>query len=256
MTKFVTTDYEMFKIIEKNREILRGPYEKLKKSILEKNCLKEKPILVDKDFRVLDGQHRLAIARDLDLPIYYEISESVNESDMHLLQTQTAWKPKDFLRYYAKGGNENYAKLEKFMEKTGLDLSHALLTLEGPTFLRNKSITFVFNKGKFVFPDTHRVNAALSNLEKINVFLDFICQKTPEHKAMLGTSTLKRALLFFFNMPNVDFDEFMKKLELKLHLFHHCSRYQDYLKIFETIYNFRRREPISVAKQFFGTEDV
>ena len=60
----------MFKRVEGNRPINERYVTELKKEIERKNLLHVNPILVSDDYTVIDGQHRLAIAQDLGVPIY------------------------------------------------------------------------------------------------------------------------------------------------------------------------------------------
>ena len=56
-----TCDLGIFKILEGNRNINLGHVERLVKSIQENGFLKM-PIIVNDDFEVIDGQHRLMAA--------------------------------------------------------------------------------------------------------------------------------------------------------------------------------------------------
>lgn len=56
MDIYQTRDYSQFKISKRNRAVVG---KQIVKSIIEKNLLPEKPILVTSDMHVLDGQHRL-----------------------------------------------------------------------------------------------------------------------------------------------------------------------------------------------------
>lgn len=68
-----TKDYNIFKKHPNNREIFHANLEKIKRSIQIKNLLEYRPIIVDKKMQVIDGQHRLEAARQLGVPIYYQM---------------------------------------------------------------------------------------------------------------------------------------------------------------------------------------
>jgi ParB-like nuclease family protein len=249
-----TNDYNIFKRHPKNREIEHANYVKIMNSIKQKNLLEFRPIMVNDKMEVIDGQHRLKVASELNLPVFYQIQKEQNDEDIFLLNhNQRGWKPVDFLNYYAQSGNRNYVDLKKFMEKNNIPLSGAMAILcfgkrtngrDGHS-QRGGADDKQFNRGGFVFPTGEKYLEAIKTFEKINIFIDYICTKTPEQRRKLETSALRRSLIFFFNIHNVDFDMFMSKLELKLSLFRRCTTIREYLQVFESIYNWRNSHPVN-----------
>lgn len=80
-----TNDYTMFQKCKSNRELDPGNIKRIKSSILAKNLLHLRPILVSKNFEIIDGQHRLEAARLLKVPIFYQIHEESDFEDVILL---------------------------------------------------------------------------------------------------------------------------------------------------------------------------
>jgi len=70
-----TKDYSIFKKHESNRGIDQNNLKKIVNSIKAEDLLAFRPILVDAQMRVIDGQHRLEAARLLDLDVYYQRKE-------------------------------------------------------------------------------------------------------------------------------------------------------------------------------------
>jgi hypothetical protein len=99
-----TTNYTQFTNFKSNRKV--HP-EKLIESIKKKNMLESHPILVTKDKKVIDGQHRLRAAAELKLPIYFTIIEDLDEQHIPLCQVQRPWKLEEFLHFY-KDHNDDY----------------------------------------------------------------------------------------------------------------------------------------------------
>lgn len=129
-----TTNYGKFKTIRGNRAINRTHLKKLSESILDNNMLEANPIIVDERFKVLDGQHRLLAAEKLGLPIYYVVVKFATGhiSEVQMLNSNLrAWSMNDFLNSYVERGNEDYIKLKKFMENTGLSRGISVMLLEG-----------------------------------------------------------------------------------------------------------------------------
>lgn len=113
-----TLDYALFSRIASNREINRNHLAKLKKNILNKNLLDHFPIIIDKNMLIVDGQHRLAAAMELKLPIFYIISPNITKADIAMVNsTRKSWGAKDYISFYAREGNEDYAKLQLLMEQ-------------------------------------------------------------------------------------------------------------------------------------------
>ena len=80
-----TSDYDIFKKHVHNRPLVEGNILKILKSIQFKNLLKYRPILIDKDYRVIDGQHRLEAAKRLCISVFYEMKTDVEHVDIKLL---------------------------------------------------------------------------------------------------------------------------------------------------------------------------
>lgn len=245
-----TTNYSMFKKHAQNRPIDHASFERLKKSVQMKNLLEFRPILVNSKMEVIDGQHRLEVAKALAIPIFYQVETTLTAEDIYNLNAaQAKFTNNHWLNYYARGGNKEYQALENFMSKYELNLSHAMVLItegkqsKGP----GGSLSEKFCKGVFVFPKGEEYMRMINTLDKINMFIEFVCTKTPEYKHLINTGALKKALLYFFNIHNVDFDVFMKKLEMKLSIFRRCTRTVEYLEIFEKIYNYKNASPITVT---------
>lgn len=64
-------NYDLFKKIEWNRPIDKGNFTKLLKENREKFQLHKFPILITNDFKIIDGQHRFEVSKELGSPIYF-----------------------------------------------------------------------------------------------------------------------------------------------------------------------------------------
>lgn len=126
----VTRNYDKFSYILGNRDILTRHVANLAQSILNKNMLAQNPIIVNEDYKIIDGQHRLEVARNNDLDIYYIVVPGANLKEIITLNSYSKiWNSKDYINSYAKQGNKNFIWLNYFMEKYAISISTALLLL-------------------------------------------------------------------------------------------------------------------------------
>src|ERR1700733_4973703 len=86
---YVTTNYDQFILLPENRPV-KGNI--VADSIRKENLLFDNPILVTQNLEVLDGQHRLAFARDQQIPIYYKIAQITKRQHIALLQKANPWR--------------------------------------------------------------------------------------------------------------------------------------------------------------------
>jgi hypothetical protein len=110
---YMSTEYNKFKFIKENRAINSTHVDRLVKSITQKDA--KIPIIVDRDFNILEGQHRYEAYKKLSMPIHYVIRTTITMQDIRVMNSSTQkWKLTDFLLSYQKAGNEEYKYLEWF----------------------------------------------------------------------------------------------------------------------------------------------
>jgi hypothetical protein len=106
-----TLDYSIFKKEKRNRPISQANVEKLMYSLLENNLMESKPVLVSKEMIVIDGQHRLAAAKALNMPIYYCVIEHDHMEAIQLLNSaQKQWTAEDFFHFHNELPNAIFLK--------------------------------------------------------------------------------------------------------------------------------------------------
>jgi len=64
-----TKDYDLFKMINYNREVMKPRIDKIVESIKEYGFIL--PILVNKEFMIVDGQHRFEAAKKAGSEVSY-----------------------------------------------------------------------------------------------------------------------------------------------------------------------------------------
>lgn len=135
-----TKDYSIFHRSAENRQTDISKHKRLLESMKRYGFLRCFPIVVHRDKRgrliVDDGQHRLAIAESLGLPVYY-VEEDV-AFDIALINcTAKTWKVKDYVQKYCDNGNKEYQDAVEFAEKNNLPLGTAFCLLGGTASFGN-----------------------------------------------------------------------------------------------------------------------
>ena len=96
-----TLDYSIFQNYTTNRDVRMGHVADLVNSIETRNLLYTQPITVNEEYFVIDGQHRLAAAKSLGLPIYYIVCPGLTERDIPRLNSvMKLWLMADYLDHY------------------------------------------------------------------------------------------------------------------------------------------------------------
>ena len=113
-----TTNYEMFSIIKENRVIDEKHLNLLMRAIQKEDLTAIRPILVNPDYSVVDGQHRLEACKRLELPVYYQKSNEFLPVDLlgKINRNQKNWTINDYIKYYAQLGYEHYIAIIKEAE--------------------------------------------------------------------------------------------------------------------------------------------
>lgn len=124
---FKSYNYDQFKFLDYNRTVKNA--RKLEKSIMEIDITDCCPIVVDKDFYIIDGQHRFTICKNLGRPIYYVVFNGDAERAMvNLNISSSIWRQEEWLEYYCGKGYPAYLSLRDFMAKyQRLGISNAIL---------------------------------------------------------------------------------------------------------------------------------
>ncbi len=143
-----TKDYTIFKFRNDNRfKIDKCHLQKIKQSIESHNMLDLRPILVNRDMEVIDGQHRLLAAKELELEVYYSIDKNIKPQDIVKMNMTKPWVINDYLNFYAENAYPEYIKLREFMKKNSLEIHVACGIAVG----KSKLIFDDFKNGKFKF---------------------------------------------------------------------------------------------------------
>lgn len=141
----VTSNYRLFHNVIENRDLELPKHRKLRLSMQEYGFLASFPIVCIRNaalqLEVRDGQHRLAIAETLGLPVYW-IEETVDFDIAKVNSTQKPWTILDYAANFSKRGVKSYSDLIEFSEKHGIGISLSACLLTGSLTFGNFSDQF------------------------------------------------------------------------------------------------------------------
>ncbi len=233
-----TNDYSMFKFRDDNRKVIRSHVNNLKASIREKNFLPYEPIDVNGDFEVIDGQHRLTAAKELELEIYYVVREDLEPHDMITMNANNKnWKMDDFFRFYLHHKKPEYLKLQKFMIDQKMQLRVALGLLSG----RTKEAFSSFKNGTFQCR-----NDLIEDRLRICWDTISIIRKHGGYTTYLESAKFWKSLVVLTKHPFFDEEKWKHNLMYKVESMGPRATFDDYLRLLQNIYNWKNSQKISL----------
>jgi len=226
-----TTDYGLFKTLEGNRSLNKLHRQRLLKSMQETPLISV--AVVNRNYEVIDGQHRLSVCKELELPFYYIVVDNYGLDEVHKLNMNSKnWTLDDYMNAYADMGIPEYITYRDFRKRFGFNHGVCL------TFLgerRNKEACDRFSSGSFVIVDYDKAirvaNAANSYIELTDV---------------AKRSSFLNALWTVSNKPEFKLDEFYHKLSLNPRALIELPRQSQYVELIEEIYNYKRRDKVNL----------
>lgn len=149
-----TTNYRLFRNDAENRALDLGKHGNLRDSMKKYGFLRSFPAVCQrngtKQLVVKDGQHRIAIAEELGLPVHYVVEEQ--EFDIAVVNsTPKTWSLRDYAGKFAANGVESYIEGLEFAEKNGIPVGTAFGLLAGTATFNN--VKNAFCSGRFVIKD-------------------------------------------------------------------------------------------------------
>lgn len=133
---YCTDNYNLFKRVDGNRGL---NIKKIERIITEINAgndvLDLYPVVVKENktsLELLDGQHRIEVAKKLKRPVHYVIKkEAMNLYQVAKVNSNVEkWTADDFIKCYIAAGNNNYKQLEKFHQTYKMSIGVCITMLD------------------------------------------------------------------------------------------------------------------------------
>lgn len=222
---YMTYDYDQFKLMQGNRPTNMAHVQQLMKSFEQKQLIV--PVIVNHKMEIIDGQHRVEVCRQTNLPVYFIILKDYGIKEVQMLNTNMKnWSVDDYLNCYCSLGIDDYIKYREFRAKYSFDHQATLAFLVGNT---NK-YTQIFNEGNLKIKSYPKAQEVA---QKISDFGQYY--KGYKRKSFVY------ALLNLLKHPQYDHKEMLEKLSFQQTKLVDCTTKDQYLYLLEEIYNFRRR---------------
>jgi hypothetical protein len=176
ITFFSTNDHELFKLLPFNRKVeqahVKGLVESMKENgfigiiqIIETSMISGK-----KELYVVDGQHRLAAAKQLGIEVPFQLTKLENKMDVakfisELNTSAKSWGTSNFLEVWSQLGIEEYVKLKQVQLDTGFQITPLLEAYLGC------SNQITYRKGIMEFPNEADSDKIVRQMVDLNQFL-------------------------------------------------------------------------------------
>lgn len=230
---FETNDYSKFRKLKGNRELRKD--ESLKDSLNRNGQLQ--PIVVNKFYEVLDGQHRLASLKELGLPVAFIIDDKYEANHVvSMNNSQKGWTNEQFLNFHAENGKEEYVRLRDFYQSHGLSLN---LVITGGMSRRMGTSTRV----QKIFRNDTGTSYLFDNENQLHEF-DIFYKRYLSELRMDNKNGLESALWTLYTTDNFDKKRMIQKsisLNVKDNLFG-VTRESIYLEVLLKAHNHMLKE--------------
>lgn len=243
-----TTDYTLFKMADNNRAYIRPSHVKhLIKSIEIRDLTEYKPITVNPDYTIVDGQHRFLACKELKKPIYYQIiEENSTPYDLISLNVSLPWNLNDYLNYWVKEGNKNYIHLQAYIKKTGLLPTVVFKMIFG----RSKKARQLFKEGLFVYKE----DDYLLDIDIVTTTRDIIKKHTKmslKDLYFINSVRFLDALMDVMKHPDFDKEKWYRQLVLNVDLMTPKATYIQFKELILHIYNYKQKNKLQDLKTDF-----
>lgn len=191
----ILRDYDVSRLkkLVGNRSVDDIRLNKIKRSVEKIGWIKPL-IIVNEKNEVIDGQGRVEIAKQYNLPIDVKVIKGLTIDDcMAMNIDQTNWKLMDFIKSYSQQGNDNYKRIESLIKH----YKNSSITTIAYTFQDTKWDTRMVKEGKAKC-SLEQYEKAVDMLDWLDEYDDYLTGKVG------GSEAYKIALLFIRKHTDAD----------------------------------------------------
>jgi hypothetical protein len=233
---YTTTEYDKFKRMPGNRPVRFGHVQNIKAKI-EEHDLKV-PIVINKTFEIVDGQHTLEARRELALPVYYRFGEKMDLHDVQTLNNTTLqWTNEDYAGSFIELGNKHYKTYRAFRKKYTFPHEVAVILLTGRDMRESRKL---FREGEFRVAD-------IADAEKKAAMFAQLKDYTSGYRQ----DVFVKAMLIALGRVGFNFDKFMERAKEHKHMFQYWPKIDQNLLMIEEIFNSGTTKKVPIR---YGTD--
>ncbi len=232
-----TKDYRLFVRNTDNRLLDLKKHRNLFASMQQYGFLRSFPLSVVKlptgKMMVKDGQHRLEIAEQLDIPVWW-VEETVNYDVAVVNSTPKSWELSDYVKVAAGNGDGHCQELLAFCEKhkIGCGLAASLLMgLAGSSIAAGKIMA-----GEFEVKDRKYAEMVVATYRPVTAMTKDV--KNP--RFLLACMACCR-------VPGFDPERFVQCAKVCRDKLVNYGTRDAYLSMMEEVYNFKRQKRLPLA---------
>ncbi len=225
----VTFDYDAFKFLKGNRPVDEKHVRKLVQSMQQEYL--QRPIDVNENYEIIDGQHRYTAIKELGYPLFYVVRKGWTMKQVQVANSNTkGWTINDVVSSQSELGNKNYIAIKDFCKKHNVTIYNAISLLDV------KERGNIFAEGKAKVNDVKIAEKAFYMLKTLQSIVSFRCDR--------------RIIVYAFRKlaenRNFDFQIFLKKLEYQSDRFKPCIDTKSQIELIEEIYNYRNQNKVNL----------
>jgi len=231
-----TRDYRLFERSPDNRAVDLKKHKRLRASMKKYGWIPSFPMTCIRNgsarLVVKDGQHRLALAEELGIPVWW-METDIDFCVSEINTTSVGWKLRDHAEKHRDNGLEEYEKGLKFADTYGLSVGVAFALLAGTTSFGNVQPEFL--DGTFKTKDVEWAEA-------VGALYSALCGLSKSVKNM----RLMEACMAVCRVKGFDPNRLYSGAERCREKLVSYSTREAYLDLLETIYNFGRSRLVAL----------
>ena len=220
-----TNDYDKFENIVGNRDLRGTNYNRLIQSMEKKQLII--PILVNSQFKIIDGQHRFEVCRTLGLPLYYYVIVGYGIDEVKRANLVGCnWVIDDYLKLNVEIGKKEYIEFKRIKDTYGLTTSQLLDIFAHYQGVSLKEVRMLFEDGSFELDSINKVIEFLNKLEDFNFFDEY------------NSYSFTKAFLKLNAVEGYDHSIMQKRIKKHPYKLAKRASYRDYITLLVEMYNF------------------
>lgn len=242
-----TTDYSIFKFHKEQRGLKDLKVIRMMNSMKKRGFVPTKPIEINENFEIIDGQHRFQAAKNLGIPVYYVFCKDVSIEDVREMGRESnKWDFEDYCTSYIRQGKEAYIELMEWKKKADLTWSKLFRT----GILYNSGVDM--NRRRSSLYDG-TLSISEEGRRRIGLFLDHYKDIRPLNKIVTEQQDFIGALAFLVAQPKYKPEQMMKRLSYQSRNLVKCPDTRSYLEMLLEIYNYMSHKENILAINYSAT---